>query len=101
MAGTNQEARQRIWERIRETLLKAIVTVGQARVLPAEQVLLPLLKIEDIPSSKGVRDWGDDRQKGIKYLEKVLGTKNLPAIPLVETMAPELGTSSIPLGVAT
>jgi hypothetical protein len=69
LAGADQEARQHIWVRIREVILKATIIVGQAKAYGAEKASLPLLKSEDVPTAKGIREWGPDEAMKKQGLE--------------------------------
>jgi hypothetical protein len=90
---SDREARGEIWTRIREALLKTMIIVGQAKVWAAEKALIPAVKIEDLPASRGVREWGPDdvlRQKGVDYIVSGLGPHGRAVIPIAEKLFPEI-----------
>lgn len=66
LAGDDKTARQRIWVRLREALLKLTVVAGQAKVLGTQRALLSVIKTEDLPSAEGVRDFTMTRAQGIQ-----------------------------------
>ena len=65
----DQRARQKVWGRVRETLLKAVFPLGQARVLASEMALFSIVKPEDIDNGGPARDWMNDEQGKSKALQ--------------------------------
>ncbi|KAI1854170.1 hypothetical protein JX265_000574 [Neoarthrinium moseri] len=70
--------KKEIWSRIREAILKAMVYLGQARLLAAELALFEVLKLEDVDQETPQRDWKDDehgKMKAVDWLTTLSGTE--------------------------
>lgn len=70
----DQKARQKVWTRVRETMMKAIFPLGQARVLALELALMRVLRPEDTSDDEPLRNWTDDghgTSQALDWLKKI------------------------------
>ncbi|KAK9802274.1 hypothetical protein SCARD494_00207 [Seiridium cardinale] len=76
--AADQAARRKIWSRIRETILKALFPLGQARLLAAELALFDVLQPDDVEQDGPLRNWKNDglgREKALDWLTTIAGTE--------------------------